>query len=126
MIDTALMHLAGGAVILAGGLGIFFLVNKKRQDPGGKWVYGTRRDRWQGYCAIGGTLVGYWVVGVVHVVSAAQRGVTVVPVAVWARDICYSGAPCTALVGFLAGLALGLCSSRFIPERSRPPNPDAG
>lgn len=140
MFDLLLAYLIAGGVILLVAVGIFFGVNKPRPvgevdqidpktgqpDTVVLWERGTRRSRWRGYCAIGGTLVGFWVVGVLHVVSAAQNGVTSVPAARWPRDICYSGAPMTAMLGFAAGLGLGAISSQFIPDRTRPPDPDAG
>lgn len=83
------------------------------------YEFGTRRSRWRGYCVIGGTVLGFQGMGLVVLVDAMRHGVTS-----FTSMALMEALPCGMVFGLLAGLALGAISSQFVPERTRPPDPD--
>lgn len=126
MFERVLIHVVASALLLATGIGIFFAVNTTRPDTGRRWVVGTRRSRWQGYCNIGGLMSGYWVAVVLELVFLVRNGATSTPVKHFVHEVGYSGAPMTAMLGLLVGAVLGAFTNRHLPEHSLPSDPDAG
>lgn len=130
MFDLIITQVVGGAMILAIGVGVFFAVNTKRPvvvegiDDSGvrreviRWQRGTRRSRWRGYCVIGGVFLGFHAACVYATFSGANKEGCVVRQPVESHGLAGMAG------GLLAGLALGAISSRFLPERTRPPDPD--